>query len=104
MNYYTYKFYYTFCDACGSNPCKNGGKCVTLAAGRRFYCLCTPDGYYGKICENKFQSTRYKTHNTPRKDYCAPGPCNNGGECISLRTTYYCRCRAPYYGINCGKS
>ncbi|CAF2503987.1 unnamed protein product [Rotaria sp. Silwood2] len=38
-----------------------------------------------------------------RKDHCARSPCQNGGDCVSLNTTYYCRCKIPYYGINCNK-
>ena len=37
-------------------------------------------------------------------DHCAKAPCRNNGECVGLRTTYYCRCKLPYYGINCDKT
>jgi hypothetical protein len=36
-------------------------------------------------------------------DHCAKSPCHNGGECVGLRTTYYCRCKSPYSGITCDK-
>lgn len=37
------------------------------------------------------------------KDHCASNPCRNGGECVGLRTTFYCRCKSPNYGTICDK-
>jgi hypothetical protein len=89
-------------DACGViNPCKNGGSCKTLSSGR-YYCFCAQD-YYGKTCENKFITTGADNKDRARVDHCAKSPCRNGGECVGLRTTFYCRCKTPYYGINCDK-
>ncbi|CAF1165784.1 unnamed protein product [Rotaria sordida] len=89
-------------DACGYvSPCKNGGSCKTLSSGR-YYCFCTQD-YYGKHCENKFISSGSANADRGRTDHCAKSPCRNGGECVGLRTTFYCRCKSPYYGTNCDK-
>ncbi len=48
--------------------------------------------------------TGYNITNASKKDYCTSSPCRNAGQCVSLRTTYYYRCKTPYYGINCDKS
>ncbi|CAF1092707.1 unnamed protein product [Adineta ricciae] len=89
-------------DACGAvNPCNNGGTCKTLSSGS-YYCFCGQD-HYGKRCENKFMFTGAANADRARKDHCADQPCRNGGECVGLRTTYYCRCKSPYYGIKCDK-
>ncbi|CAF4513295.1 unnamed protein product [Rotaria sp. Silwood1] len=87
---------------CGlNNPCQHGGTCRTLASGR-LYCLCT-DEYYGNHCEKKFRFSGSDASSRLRKDHCASSPCQNEGECVPLKTTYYCRCKIPYYGINCHK-
>jgi hypothetical protein len=106
-------------DVCGgNNPCKNGGTCRTLPSGRH-YCFCT-DQYYGNTCEKsnqnllgnfflnipnsiEFKSTGYNTNNQSKKDHCSKSPCRNSGECIPTATTYFCRCKTPYYGLNCDK-
>ncbi|UJR07781.1 hypothetical protein I4U23_012063 [Adineta vaga] len=89
-------------NACGVvNPCQNGGTCKTLSSGS-FYCFCHQD-YYGKRCENKFISTGAANKDRGRKDHCVDQPCRNGGECVGLRTTFYCRCKTPYYGTKCDK-
>ncbi|CAF1220782.1 unnamed protein product [Adineta steineri] len=89
-------------DGCGlTNPCKNGGTCKTLSSGN-YYCFCSQD-YYGKTCDNKFMSTGAANNDRARKDHCASSPCRNGGECVGLRTTFYCRCKSPHYGISCDK-
>ncbi|CAF2711934.1 unnamed protein product [Rotaria sp. Silwood2] len=89
-------------DACGfTSPCEHGGTCKTLSSGR-YYCFCTQD-YYGKNCEHKFSSSGSSNDDRRRKDHCASSPCRNSGECVGLRTTYYCRCKTPYYGTNCDK-
>jgi hypothetical protein len=49
-------------------------------------------------------STGAANNDRSRKDHCLSSPCRNSGECVGLRTTYYCRCKTPYYGINCDKS
>ncbi|CAF1505713.1 unnamed protein product [Adineta steineri] len=77
-------------DACGlTNPCKHGGTCKTLSSGR-FYCFCSQN-YYGRTCDNKHISAGSAKKNRARIDHCAKSPCRNQGECVGLRTTYYCR-------------
>lgn len=51
----------------------------------------------------EFMSTGKDNLDRTRKDHCASSPCRNNGECVGLRTTYYCRCKSPYYGISCDK-
>ena len=51
----------------------------------------------------EFEHTRVDSPGRSRKDHCSSSPCRNGAECVSLNTTYYCRCKRPYYGINCDK-
>jgi hypothetical protein len=51
----------------------------------------------------EFISTGSANNDRSRKDHCASSPCRNGGECVGLRTTYYCRCQSPFYGTSCDK-
>lgn len=51
----------------------------------------------------EFITTGLDNKDRAPKDHCAKSPCFNGGECVGLRTTYYCRCKSPYYGTNCDK-
>ncbi|CAF1609419.1 unnamed protein product, partial [Didymodactylos carnosus] len=91
-------------DKCAAgNPCKNGGSCRSLSSGS-YYCFCD-NNHYGKHCENTFSSNSYSSSSSDksRKDHCLSSPCKNNGECVGLRTTYYCRCKTPFYGINCDK-
>merc|ERR1712209_181994 len=37
-------------------------------------------------------------------DPCQPNPCQNGGECLSKKPNYQCKCPDNYYGTNCEKS
>jgi hypothetical protein len=51
----------------------------------------------------EYKSTGYNTKNPSKKDQCSSSPCRNSGECILTSSTYYCRCKTPYYGLNCDK-
>ena len=47
-----FKISYYLVGPCASNPCKNGGKCLTLRKGKKYRCKCKTD-YIGKTCEKK---------------------------------------------------
>lgn len=36
-------------------------------------------------------------------DYCESGPCQNGAQCFSLASDYYCKCPEDYEGKNCSQ-
>ena len=40
---------------------------------------------------------------TPPPDYCAGGPCLNGGSCESGPTTFFCKCTDLYKGATCNE-
>ena len=47
-------------NPCEPNPCKNGGTCE--AQGGNFTCAC-PDGYWGKLCEERGERSYCKRLN-----------------------------------------
>ncbi len=49
------------------------------------------------------RTTRFDKTDQSRDNPCVGLPCRNQGECVGVSTTYYCRCKTPYYGINCDK-
>ncbi len=51
----------------------------------------------------EFITTGAANNDRGKTDHCAKSPCRNGAECVGLRTTFYCRCKSPYYGTNCDK-
>jgi hypothetical protein len=51
----------------------------------------------------EFISTGAANRDRAPTDHCVKSPCRNGGECVGLRTTYYCRCKSPFYGTTCDK-
>ncbi|CAB3990648.1 neurogenic locus notch homolog 1-like, partial [Paramuricea clavata] len=76
---------------CDPNPCKNGGKCVSLTSSK-WMCQCT-QGWSGKICDV----------NAPieKNSSCAPNPCENGGRCVRAGKRYDCICDQRFTGPNC---
>jgi len=87
-------------NACYKNPCYNGGSCMNI--GDDYWCKCTSD-YYGTNCQTKFSQSVDSNYNQYSQSKCYPNPCRNGGTCMALTTTYYCRCRDSNYGENCEK-
>lgn len=82
-----------FCKdlACLSNPCKNGGTCISYGKSS-FYCGCQSN-YTGNVCE------------TPVivNDPCLSRPCLNDGICSSSgQGSFICMCLPGCVGINCG--
>lgn len=74
---------------CNPNPCKHSGNC-TVGKANVTTCTC-PEGYYGKICENK--------------NGCLNKPCKNKGVCHILdaknQQNYTCKCPAGFVGKKC---
>ncbi|XP_072048166.1 uncharacterized protein [Amphiura filiformis] len=74
--------------ACTSNPCNNGGTCVTSGSSA-YTCQCTTD-FMGTNCETAINTG------------CTSNPCNNGGTCVtSGSSAYTCHCAIGFTGTNC---
>ncbi|KAH3825107.1 hypothetical protein DPMN_126980 [Dreissena polymorpha] len=74
-------------DECQTQPCLNGGSCVSSADGN--YCSCT-SGFEGKSCEL-----------SAINDCPAINPCLNGGTCVDGQGSYTCNCTATFQGPIC---
>ncbi|XP_078343113.1 uncharacterized protein LOC144628876 isoform X2 [Oculina patagonica] len=76
-------------DACLSNPCLNGGTCISNYTSGTFTCNC-PSEYFGETCALVNQ--------------CLHVPCLNGGSCSTLNDWphFECTCPSGYIGFNCG--
>ncbi|XP_030635392.1 protein jagged-1a isoform X2 [Chanos chanos] len=72
-------------NACLSEPCFNGGRCVESSHG--FECQCAP-GWTGPSCNIN-------------KDDCSPNPCNHAGTCIDLVNGFKCICPSQWTGKTC---
>ncbi|XP_062865931.1 protein jagged-1a isoform X2 [Trichomycterus rosablanca] len=72
-------------NACLSDPCFNGGRCVESSQG--FECRCAP-GWTGPSC-------------TINVDECSPKPCSHGGTCVDLVNGFRCVCPAQWTGKTC---
>ncbi|KXJ26166.1 neurogenic locus notch homolog protein 4 [Exaiptasia diaphana] len=44
-------FFYQIGDICTSNPCNNGGTCISSGGLMNFKCLCKPN-FFGRLCES----------------------------------------------------
>lgn len=72
-------------NACRSNPCQNGARCVNI--GTKYHCQCVP-GYKGAHCEHEI-------------NLCSSNPCVNNGTCNNFRTDFQCRCPPGFKGRKC---
>jgi hypothetical protein len=72
-------------DACGPNPCQNGGTCANDTGG--FTCVCDA-GYSGATCDINI-------------DDCASSPCSNGGACEDEVNGFSCACDPDFSGPTC---
>ncbi|XP_068705343.1 fibropellin-1-like isoform X2 [Montipora foliosa] len=116
-------------NPCLSNPCQNGGTCVTIDinGGKAYLCEC-PEGFKGINCEQAVCTPGYclnggickpvnkqptcicqagytgprcgKKPITP-SDYCHPNPCLNGGSCVQVQGGYDCHCDIQFTGAHC---
>uniref|UniRef100_A0A3B5L9E8 Uncharacterized protein n=1 Tax=Xiphophorus couchianus TaxID=32473 RepID=A0A3B5L9E8_9TELE len=73
-------------ESCSSNPCTNGGSCVSLANGG-YFCKC-PSSFMGSQCELAISP-------------CTSNPCLYGGTCVPRADDFYCQCRGQYSGQRC---
>ncbi|KAF5914002.1 hypothetical protein HPG69_010160 [Diceros bicornis minor] len=71
-------------NACGSNPCLQGGACEDVYSSYR--CSC-PLGWSGTRCDINV-------------DECFSNPCIHGN-CSDGVAAYRCRCEPGYSGVNC---
>ncbi|KAK6033690.1 EGF-like domain protein, partial [Ostertagia ostertagi] len=113
------------CDACITQPCKNGARCDTIS-GRDYRCICTA-GYHGKNCEREIdacfghpclnnavckviQEGRFKCvcpkgfkgdYCETNIDDCEKNKCQNGAKCIDMVNSYKCQCGPMFAGKYC---
>ncbi|CAF1079263.1 unnamed protein product [Didymodactylos carnosus] len=103
--------------ACSSYPCLNNGIC-TPTGSLTYDCRCVgpwrgvtcgvgklpslvlEEVFSGTNCQTKFYQPGDTNYNQYTQSKCSPNPCRNGGTCMALTTTYYCRCRDNNYGEN----
>ncbi|KAG7235919.1 hypothetical protein INR49_001885 [Caranx melampygus] len=74
-------------DACVSNPCTNGGTCLSDEQTRGFSCACA-FGFHGTFCEVNV-------------DDCQDHGCENGATCVDGVGNYTCLCSPKYTGLFC---
>ncbi|XP_030648083.1 protocadherin Fat 3 [Chanos chanos] len=73
-------------DPCATQPCLNQGSCASLPSGA-FGCSCTAQ-FTGPRCETEVTS-------------CVPSPCQNGGDCKPVGSTFLCGCQKGFTGLIC---
>ncbi|CAF0971130.1 unnamed protein product [Adineta ricciae] len=90
---------------CSPSPCLNGGAC--FSDNNYFICLCTSP-WSGRICEEgeMVTTTTVMTSTTTIPSVsrdCQSNPCQNGGTCVPIGTSYSCFCGLDsiYTGKNC---
>ncbi|XP_041973434.1 fat-like cadherin-related tumor suppressor homolog [Aricia agestis] len=74
-------------DACGAQPCLNGGTCRVTAGGGGYECACH-ERFSGRRCEVD-------------ADPCASAPCLHGGYCAAAGGAWRCACAAGLAGARC---
>uniref|UniRef100_A0A8C4WA10 EGF like repeats and discoidin domains 3 n=1 Tax=Gopherus evgoodei TaxID=1825980 RepID=A0A8C4WA10_9SAUR len=81
---------------CDSNPCENGGICLSGLADDFFSCEC-PSGFTDPNCSSVVEVGP-----------CLPNPCHNGGTCEISEAFrgdtfigYICKCPKGFNGIHC---
>ncbi|XP_068942361.1 cubilin [Petaurus breviceps papuanus] len=80
-------------QACSSNPCQNGGTCLSLLDS--FFCLCPPN-WKGPVCSADVNECQIYAG--------TPMSCQNGGTCFNTAGSYGCTCRPENYGPQCASA
>ncbi|CAH1252946.1 MATN1 [Branchiostoma lanceolatum] len=75
-------------NPCVSNPCQNGGQCVSINGGQAYQCRC-PTGFVGPQCQIV--------------NYCVNHQCQNGAACVNQpgQNGYTCNCLPGWEGPHC---
>ena len=77
-------------DRCSSNPCQNGGTCISTFNG--YVCQC-PDNWEGTNCATDVnECSRFAGTDLG---------CQNGAQCQNLPGTYMCHCTNQWFGVHC---
>uniref|UniRef100_A0A0B7AVZ7 Basement membrane-specific heparan sulfate proteoglycan core protein n=1 Tax=Arion vulgaris TaxID=1028688 RepID=A0A0B7AVZ7_9EUPU len=72
---------------CERRPCHNNARCIDVSP-TEYRCLCTPQ-FTGTDCKTEINVC--VTHQ----------PCQNGGRCVVVGSSYRCDCPVPWIGNNC---
>ncbi|XP_065829855.1 uncharacterized protein [Oscarella lobularis] len=96
-------------DACETEPCGNGGTCVSTSAGH-FLCFCSSD-FSGLLCESEIDSCASSPCPSGSQcidhrfgyscDECVARPCHNGGRCVDTPNGFDCHCLPGFAGVRC---
>ncbi|XP_037229628.1 EGF-like repeat and discoidin I-like domain-containing protein 3 [Falco rusticolus] len=93
-------------DVCDSNPCKNGGICLSGLNDDFYSCEC-PEGFTDPNCSSVVEVASVEEEPTSAGP-CLPNPCHNGGICEISEAYrgdtfigYVCKCPEGFNGIHC---
>ncbi|XP_066195412.1 EGF-like repeat and discoidin I-like domain-containing protein 3 [Sylvia atricapilla] len=93
-------------DVCDSNPCQNGGICLSGLNDNFYSCEC-PAGFTDPNCSSLVEVASIEEDPTSAGP-CLPNPCHNGGMCEISEAYrgdtfigYVCKCPQGFNGIHC---